>query len=280
MPDELVIKPLQTLADLEEMQQLEVETWGNEPIPTHQTLTVTKNGGIVLGGYMGNRMVGFVYSFPGFNGSTVYLCSHMLAIHPHFRGRSFGKELKLAQRKAALSSGYKLMTWTFDPLESVNSGLNIAGLGAVCRTYIEDCYGNAKGNLNNGLATDRFMAEWWLGSPHVSGHLSGKQIKIKDSVSLLAVKENGQGFPEIESIDKERVNTLMNKSVLVPIPLDFQKMQRENKQLAVEWRLKTRKLFQKLFANGYIIAGIKKEEEQAVQNYIFVKQAEVNIEID
>ena len=35
-------------------------------IPVHQTLTAAKNGGLIIGAFDGEKLVGFSYGFPGF----------------------------------------------------------------------------------------------------------------------------------------------------------------------------------------------------------------------
>ena len=52
----------------------------------------------------------------------------MLGIHPDYQLKGIGKLLKDEQRKIAKEMGYKLITWTFDPLESRNAYLNVSKL--------------------------------------------------------------------------------------------------------------------------------------------------------
>ncbi len=277
MKDELEIKSLSTLDELQEMQRLELEIWGMEPIPAHQTLTVSKNGGIILGGYERGQLIGFVYSFPGFNGKSIYLCSHMLGIHPDYQGKGYGKLLKLAQKEAALSKGYQLMTWTFDPLESVNANLNISKLQAICRTYIEDCYGKMKDTLNAGLATDRFMVEWWLNHDHLN-----RRYTKEEAVTIVTVHEDEHGFPVMDAYETEEIiagikQLLPTQPILVPIPTNFQKIKTEAHSLAINWRMKTRQLFNVLFLQGYVIADIKRDADSSVQHYVLLQASELNI---
>ena len=86
---------------------------------------------------------------------------------PEWQSRGVGYALKVAQREAVLQQGLRLITWTYDPLESKNARLNIAKLGAVCNTYIRNYYGELRDDINLGLATDRFQVDWWIASSHV-----------------------------------------------------------------------------------------------------------------
>ncbi|WP_042346942.1 GNAT family N-acetyltransferase [Bacillus massiliigorillae] len=272
---EVIVKPLYHLEDMEEMQQLEQHVWGMDFTPVHQTLTVAKNGGILLGGYINNQLIAFLYSFPGFDGDSVYLCSHMLGIHKDYRGQGIGEILKRKQREVALEKGYKLITWTFDPLESANANLNIRKLKGVCRTYMEDCYGKLEGHLNEGLATDRFLIEWHLESEHV---LEQPSYSMRLATPVLLIAENEQGDPYIKGINDEAMNQLTTYDTLsVTVPTSFQAMKKDNFALAKEWRMHTRSVFQSLFANGFIIVDINRGQGKNVQQYILVKQSEVKI---
>ncbi|MFJ7831640.1 GNAT family N-acetyltransferase [Peribacillus sp. NPDC097284] len=263
MTHELHIKSLSTLEELQEVQQLETLVWGMDSIPTHQTLTAVKNGGLVIGGYLDEQLVGFQYSFPGFKDGKVFLCSHLLAIHPEHQKKGYGRLLKLAQKEEALKKGYDLICWTYDPLESVNANLNIGKLKAVCRTYMEDCYGKLEGSLNEGLSTDRFMVEWTINQDLQSdGNLPS------EASQLVTIEKDEQGFPVITEY---RLDTQADV-IAIPIPTEIQKMKKENLSLAIDWRSKTREIFKNLFAQGYAVVGIERIKEDNIQHYILQKQ--------
>lgn len=263
MTDELIIKSLSTLEDLQEVQRLEILVWGMDCVPTHQTITAVKNGGLVLGGYINDQLVGFQYSFPGFKDGRVFLCSHMLAIHPAHQKKGYGRLLKLAQREEALKKGYDLITWTYDPLESVNANLNIGKLKAVCSTYMEDCYGNMKDTLNEGLSTDRFVVEWNIRQE------GREEITLPENSTHIVITEmNDQGFPYIKDYHLETNADV----VAIPIPTDIQKIKKGDLRLAIDWRSKTGELFKTLFANGYIVIGIERVQGEHIQHYLLKKQ--------
>ncbi|CAH0192124.1 hypothetical protein SRABI96_01697 [Peribacillus sp. Bi96] len=263
MTDELIIKSLSTLEDLQEVQRLEILVWGMDCVPTHQTITAVKNGGLVLGGYINDQLVGFQYSFPGFKDGRVFLCSHMLAIHPAHQKKGYGRLLKLAQREEALKKGYDLIKWTYDPLESVNANLNIGKLKAVCSTYMEDCYGNMKDTLNEGLSTDRFVVEWNI------RQVGKEETSLpENSTHIVTTEMNDQGFPYIKDYHLETNADV----VAIPIPTDIQKIKKGDLRLAIDWRSKTGELFKTLFANGYVVVGIEREQGEHIQNYLLKKQ--------
>jgi predicted GNAT superfamily acetyltransferase len=132
----IFLRKLETLEDLEQMALLEQKVWAMNPVPLHQTLTVAKNGGVLIGAFDENRMVGFVYSFPGYLNGETYLCSHMMGIDPAYQNQGLGYRLKMKQAEEAKQLGYIKIRWTYDPLESRNGYLNITKLGAICSDYM------------------------------------------------------------------------------------------------------------------------------------------------
>jgi len=167
--------------ELDECVRLQVETWGydeTDVIPRRLFTVAQRIGGQVIGAFEGQRLVGFAMSLPGVKeraGATPvpYLHSHMLAVTPQYRNVGIGRRLKLFQRDEALSRGFTLMEWTFDPLEIKNAFLNIHRLGAMVRSYTQNFYGVSSSRLQGGLPTDRLHAEWWMDSNRVRAILSG-----------------------------------------------------------------------------------------------------------
>ena len=53
----------------------------------------------MLGAFLDEKLIGFQYSFPGFDGTCVYLCSHILAVDSAYRSMGIGAKLKHAQRQ-------------------------------------------------------------------------------------------------------------------------------------------------------------------------------------
>ncbi|WP_409291451.1 GNAT family N-acetyltransferase [Peribacillus sp. SCS-37] len=258
------IRVLKTIDELDDVRRLESKIWGQEDsVPVHQTLTAVKNGGLMLGAYTEGRLSGFQYSFPGYDGRKVYLCSHMLGTDPAVRNKGIGEKLKLAQKQEALKMGYSLITWTYDPLESVNGYLNIGKLGGMCSTYIENCYGDLNDLLNGGLPTDRFLVEW-----HITGENEHQSIYTPHRLEpLLEWELNTAGIP-IPGLQTP-LPEASDGTIYVPIPSNFQHIREKDPAAALLWRLKTREIFQNLFARGWQIEGFVKNSGKtgAVHHY-------------
>lgn len=265
----VVIKELKTMEELKLMQDMEQRVWGMPQIPTHQTFTAVKNGGIVLGAFVDDEIVGFSYGFAGFKDGRSYLCSHMLGIDSDYRSRNIGAKLKQRQREAAIEKGYNMMRWTFDPLETRNGYLNLTKLNAVCNTYIENCYGEMTDGINKGLPSDRFEVHWHLNSAYVT---EDEALDVSEAVPLNTIQNNGEGLSEFVSGKQYELNA---HAYSMAVPKDFQQLKREDPALALDWRLKTRTQFQKLFKAGFSAVNVTPYDDYA--EYIFVRTTELKL---
>jgi predicted GNAT superfamily acetyltransferase len=272
MNDKIDIRHLSTKEELEKVQQLEQAVWNEQTIPIHQTLTAVKNGGIIVGAFHEQKLVGFSYGFAGYSKGKAYLCSHMLGIDEDYRGKGIGALLKEAQKKSAIEKGYHLLTWTYDPLESVNAFLNLTKLNAICSTYIENCYGDMEDGLNQGLPSDRFQVEWWINS----SHLKREHALVHKHTKRIPYELTEDGQPKLVEIHSSQF--LDEEGLLVPVPKQFQQLKKDNFDLAYDWRLKTRQLFQTLFSNGYAAVNVVKSENEPVVYYVIQKRHTLSLD--
>jgi predicted GNAT superfamily acetyltransferase len=249
LKNEVTIRCLQTVEELETVRKLESLIWSYEDsIPVNQTVAAVKNGGFILGAFIRNELIGFQYSFPGFDGKKSYLCSHSLGIHPDYRKFGIGEKLKLAQKETAILKGYELITWTYDPLETVNGNLNLHKLGAICSTYIENAYGDMADGLNAGIPTDRFLVEWWI-----KDSFRKKEVMNEASLVIHTGLENGYLVPERMNLTK------VDDTLLVPVPGNFQEMKKIDFLLALKWREITRNVFTHYLSEGWKVTDLVKD---------------------
>ncbi|MGQ9903437.1 MAG: hypothetical protein ACUVRU_03665 [Anaerolineae bacterium] len=210
------------------------------------TIAIQRHGGIALGAFErgSGRMIGFALSFlapsalPGAaNGLSHH--SHMTAVAPEWQNQNIGMMLKLAQRQAVLARGINLITWTYDPLEARNARLNIHKLGAICRVYHRDYYGEMPDELNAGIATDRFEVEWWL-----------------DDRPLINRPHSDAGLPHSHALkisgDANSTGALGSR-LEIDIPINFQSLKRSDLNLAKAWRMRSRLQFEDAFSRGYVV---------------------------
>lgn len=229
---EVQIRTLTELAEFDQCVDIETAVWGYDPadmIPRRMFLLAQRIGGQVLGAYVGDVMAGFAMALPGYRNGHPYLHSHMVGVLPEYRNLGLGRTLKLAQREDALKRGFKLMEWTFDPLEIKNAHLNIARLGAIVRRYKRNFYGPSSSPLQGGLPTDRVYAEWWLDSKRVRGVLAGEQ-------------------PEFEVLEQ----------VDVPAEIYAWKASDDHRETAREIQASNAAAFEDAFARGHSVLGYRR----------------------
>jgi predicted GNAT superfamily acetyltransferase len=251
------IRPLTTLDDCRRVAELERIVWGytdaEDVVPPPVLIVSIKRGGILLGAFDDDgAMKGFVYSIPAVKDGRPTQWSHMLGVTADARDSGVGARLKLAQRDHALAMGIDLIEWTYDPLQALNAHLNFAKLGVVVEEYEENIYGESSSPLHRGTPTDRFVAEWHLTRPHVERRLaSWGQPVVRDSgvASAPVVNPAAAGAPWLRPGRADL--TLAAPRVLVEIPTGFGEMQARDPDLALEWRLHTREIFQRYFGRGY-----------------------------
>lgn len=250
---------------VEDLQRLVWPGSESEIVPGHFLLASVHSGGLLLGAFIEQRLVGFVYGFLGRDespeGQQLKHHSHMLAVHPDFRSHGLGFALKRAQWQMVRRQGIDRITWTYDPLLSRNAWLNITKLGAVCNTYLEDYYGEMHDELNIGLPTDRFQVDWWLNSRRVNMRLSRKKRGALDLAHYLSAEtpiinssHPGQdAWPEPSDQDALPVGPLLPNILLVEIPADLSGLKTARPDTALRWRLSTRAIFLQLFQQGYLV---------------------------
>lgn len=297
MTQPVTIRPLKTIEECHEVEAMQRQAWpGIEAIdvtPAHVILTFVKNGGVVLGAFAmvdgREQMVGFVFGFLGTREghygpeapAAVKLkhCSHQLGVLPEWQSQGIGYQLKVAQRESVRGQGLRLITWTYDPLESRNATLNITKLGAVCNTYLENLYGNMRDGLNQGLASDRFQVDWWVASKRVETRLSSNRAPLTRDLYeqtgtriLNAATFNSSSLP----VPPETMLPLDAERGLIEFPALFQDVKRIDAGLAMAWRMHTREIFRKAFASGYLVTDLLYERGAAPRTFYVLTRTESN----
>jgi predicted GNAT superfamily acetyltransferase len=260
----MTIRLLETPEEMAQVEELQRQVWPGdetEVVPVHLLVTAAHNGGLILGAFEGDQLVGFIFGFPGLeslpDGPRAKHCSHMLGVLESHRDSGLGFALKRAQWQMVRHQGLDHITWTYDPLLSRNAHLNIARLGAVCNTYLPSYYGLMRDGLNAGLPSDRFQVDWWIRTPRVERRLSKRSrgtltldaVQQAETQSLYAPLPRPNGFiqpPEGFSPPTERL-------ALAEIPSDFMALKATDFPLARDWRLFSRDVFESAFRAGYLV---------------------------
>jgi predicted GNAT superfamily acetyltransferase len=275
----ILVRRLTTLDECHQVAALEKSVWeftdAEDVVPPSLLIVSIKRGGLLLGAFDGAELVGFVYSMPGVKDGRLMHWSHMLGVMPAAQGTGVGLKLKLAQREHAMGAGVDVIEWTFDPLQALNAHLNFARLGVVVEEYEEDVYGRSTSPLHLGTPTDRFVAEWRLSAPHVERRISMPVASlIRDSSVMSAVPVNraqqkGEWLaPALLTLDAS------DRRLLVEIPTDFTEMQRRMPELAMDWRLSTRSIFETYFPRGYRVVDFFLAREARRGQYLLALRTE------
>lgn len=253
------LRLLHTPAEMEQAQALQRLVWpGSETdvIPVHLLLTFAHNGGLVLGAFEGQTLIGLSVGFPGLqaNGQPKH-CSHELGVDPAWRNSGVGLALKREQRRLALAQGLTLITWTYDPLLSRNAHLNLGRLGATCNTYLRELYGEMRDGLNAGLPSDRFQVDWRIAEERVNRRLQAESAPGPGLPSLAFLYPPPESpFAPPPGRPAEQILRLAPPAALAFIPSDFMALKQKDLGLALAWRLFTRALFEQAFAQGLAAA--------------------------
>lgn len=265
---EIVIRALETVEEIAQAEKIQRIAWTMSDldiIPTHALHAMEHNGAVLLGAFEDDKVIGFVFGVLGTEenpnrldqvaAARLKMYSVIAGVLPEYQQHDIGYRLKMAQRDFALRIGIRLITWTYDPLESLNARFNIGKLGAVCRHYLPNFHGDMTG-INTGLPTDRFEAEWWVTQNRVAARTERKWRPLKLEALLAGgailaneatVNDAGLPVPPLNYVS--RPSNLM----LVEIPANFQDIKRADMPLAQRWRMHTRDIFESMFASGFIV---------------------------
>jgi predicted GNAT superfamily acetyltransferase len=280
-----IIEDIVEMHQVEELQRLIWHESDTDIIPAHLMNSAVHSGGLLLGAFMDQLLVGFVFGFPGLyetpDGPRLKHYSSMLGVRLDQREQGIGFALKRAQWQMVRHQGIDRITWTFDPLLSQNAWLNITRLGAVCNSYLRDFYGKMKDALNQGLPSDRFEVDWWVNSHRVNRRLSRKRRNHLNLVHFLAggapilnpAEMDIKGFPHpVDLIEIKLGNEL--PILLVEIPADFLALKQVDINLASEWRLHSRLIFEQLFKAGYLVTDFVHSSDVTPRSYYVLIQGE------
>jgi predicted GNAT superfamily acetyltransferase len=270
----LIIKPIDTPDLIKEVANVEVATWGikqGDNVPDHILTTFVHEGGVLFGAYDGDKLIGFTLGWLGTSttgegkpaADQLKLVSHMTGVLAGYRDRRVGYQLKLAQRDWAIKRDLDLITWTYDPLESRNAYLNIHLLGCTCNTYFRDYYGEMVDEINRGIPSDRFRVDWWIRRGHVVDRLGKAAQKMGESSSeenlllpqgkILNPADHDSGPNPIPAGSSELP---AQGPIMIEIPADMQTLRKLDKDLALNWRIHTRELFERAFLLDYQVVDL------------------------
>ncbi len=258
----IVLRDVDNVTDMRALEDLQIEAWGDDErdiIPLNQFVAARYVGGTLIGAYENEDLAGFVYGFYGHVRGCVVHHSHMLAVLPAYRNHNLAFRLKLAQRERVLADGLAdRITWTFDPLQSLNAHFNFRKLGVVSETYKINVYGEAGSSFLHQNGTDRLFVTWMLDSFGVEKRVEPGSSSQNESAVRLLSKSDSNG-PQRGAAASE-ISTA--ECVSIEIPTDINSVERRDIDAARRWRAETRSAFLEALSAGFWVTDyVLKNEE-------------------
>lgn len=254
------IREIKEPSDLKAVEDLQKDIWGcsdREIFPSLALIPLLEIGAVLLGAFDGPDLIGFVFGFPGIEDSCLILHSDMLGVKSAYRSHGVGYRLKLAQRERALARGINKITWTFDPLQSLNAHLNFVKLGVISDKYKVNYYGETSSPLHR-TGTDRLWVTWLLDSNNVHRRITGTQDHKLAWTDMESVPRLVRVGPQGEPLhDQGALNQL---TTVIEIPDDINRLMAQNPALAMQWRAATREAFATAFDAGFVAEDFRWED--------------------
>mgnify|MGYP001050159001 CR=1 FL=1 len=238
------------------------------------------------------HFVGFSYGFVGVKDKDIafhslknlWFYSQYTGVKQPFRDYGLGVALKEFQGKAVADKlGIKTITCTFDPLTGVNAWRNVHYFGMDVVEYRVATYGEYGGLLNRlDIPSDRFFMAWDL-RKKVKRRAEPLDPLISESKLVVKAEERrveGRSGPVHLEIITATNPHLTKKVLLVRIPRDFYFMLQETdvedeniRRIPLEWRLRTRKIFQALFNRKYRVVDFFQTKTEPLRNFYVLRKA-------
>jgi predicted GNAT superfamily acetyltransferase len=274
-PAAIVIRDIERIEELRETEELQKTVWGvedREVVPALAMIPMLEVGAILIGAFAEGKLVGFAFGFPGHEEGCLILHSDMLAVVPAYRSYGLGYQLKLAQRERALASGIDTITWTYDPLQALNANLNFRKLGVTSDRYRVNYYGETSSFLHS-TGTDRLWVRWELSSERVEQRIEGNEIEGD-------VNPDSDDIPfllRVESDDEPSEETVeLACQMFLEIPADINSIQKEDPELAVNWRMKTREAFGRALDGGLYVDDFRivEQKQKRIGRYLLTAKSD------
>jgi predicted GNAT superfamily acetyltransferase len=248
----LVIKKLHTYEELKEVATIRSEIWPNDgEVALDHMKFISCHGGIILGAYQEEQLVGYIYSFPGYRANKVYLILQNIGVLPAYQHQKIGEALMQALKQEAQNLGYEEIVWTFEPLESVNAYVYLHKMGAITSEYIKNCYEDER----NDFPIDRLLTRWDL--------TNSEQTPIEQLETIIAQSHKVPFDEEVDITDFADHSYL-----LIPVPAQFKAFRSRTEVHG--WRFFTRSIFCQLFTHGWEVFDLHKNQNPDSKLHYYV----------
>ncbi len=270
----IVIEPLSAPRDLASCVELQRGTCDGSPfLAVSALVAIERSNGLILGAVDdGGAMHGAIVDVASADRGLTSWITAFYSVSADERNKGIGTRLRYEERDIGIERGVQLTRWAIDPLRGLEAHIAFNKLGAVAISYERDMYGELHDSRNSGLATDRLIVEWWLTSPRVRAVVDHQVLPYHFHLGLdkmevathTTVTDNGHR--RLVKFDDSVCDGITTSSViLVEIPAKLDRMRKEDIDLARDWRVRTRDIFERMFNSGYIITGLVHEGRRSFQ---------------
>ena len=262
----IVIRDIEGQAEIRAIEELQKEVWGLpdlDVVPLSHLVAVQAAGGVLVGAFDVEILVGFIYGFLAYEKGQAAHHSHMLAVKPAYRNLDLGRRLKFAQRDRVVAQGINFITWTFDPLQSLNAYFNFKKLGVVADRYLINFYGEDAASFLHRNGTDRLWVTW----PLQKSNQIDFDLVLEKPIPLVQV--GAASTPARNSLEE----ALSKEQAFIEIPSNINELQQGNNFLAWEWREATRWAFTSALDAGYTVVDFARHtrDDHQVGRYLLTR---------
>lgn len=251
-------------------------------------------GGLALGAFVDQRLVGYVVGTPGSylrSGESIpMLISQVLVVHPDMRNTGVGYALKRAQWQMARHQGIQRISWFVDPLNSPKVYLDFGRLGGVSSTLRSLDFSPASVAASSaGTAGDILQVDWWTDSVRVFRRLSRRARRQLDlahyfsaGVEILnpsQLNERGLPVPAAGVLSTLPARFSGDTTLLlVEIPAHFPRLSAAAPDLAQHWRQHITQILSHAFASGYMITDFLYLAGENARGFYLLSQGNITLD--
>lgn len=288
--EKILIKEIDAEEDFKECVRIQQELVQlNEVgiVPAYLLELIGQNGGLTLGCYLNEKLLGFNFSFSAYSKNDgYYLFSDTMGFYKAYQRKSLGFLVKQVQYQLALEKGASKVIWTYDPLLGPNANINIRKVGGIVQWYETDKYAEVTYSKGVSIPADRFVLDWQIRTDRVKSRILENHIHqatLPDSIPKVYANRT---IPVIYHSSHQKIHFEFREItdlyflpeeplVLMEIPYEFQDIKEKIPELAFDWRMKTRRLFQ-FYLNVHhykVIDFFQAEQGEEIRNfYLLSKQ--------
>lgn len=250
------IRLLHNIPELEAAVDVQMGVWGfsaRSVVPAAIMHVMALRGGLVLGAYDADRMIGMLLAMPARDGDAWILWSHMTGVLAPYQGRGIGAALKRFQREWALENGYRRIGWTVDPLQRGNAHFNFHLLGKDAAltscTYHVNFYGDMDDDINRGMPSDRIEAMWYIDQPCLHAPVDAQVPLILSA---------GEDLQPVSATDDAQWDA---STLQVAVPRNLEAIRKMSAGGVLAWRLAVREKLRDAFKRGYAIVDFASTDQ-------------------